>query len=121
MLLPHLPPVPEADLDRNHPRPYPGLVEIGDVFAWEPDIPSARMLCIVTAITDPLPPLRVDHPKGTAIISRGSEKQVWTRAWPDDGAEPVNVDISRFREAVVKTTFHKSGADGRHRKRVVKA
>jgi hypothetical protein len=60
------------------------------------------MLCIVTKITEPLRPMRVDHAKGIAFISQGNETLVWTRSFPDNKNEVWN-EISRFREAVVKT------------------
>jgi hypothetical protein len=62
------------------------------------------MLCIVTKITEPLPPLQVDHAKGVAFISQGNETLVWTRSFPDNKHEVWN-EISRFREAVVKTKY----------------
>jgi hypothetical protein len=60
-----LPQIPEAYLDRRGvvhlrlegekglTRTYEGPIEVGMVFAWEPDIPTARQLCVVCEITEP--------------------------------------------------------------------
>ena len=74
--------IPETML-RRVTRPYAGVITPGDVFAWEPDFPHARELCVVVKIT---------------------ETAVWTR--PIESFSPVyGNDISRFREAVVPTIF----------------
>lgn len=119
--LPRLPEIPEAYLDRRGvvhlkgadglERTYEGPIEPGEVFAWEPDIPTARQLVIVCQVDDAL----------------GDERRIWTldlnsplRGRPDrwkaamrhtarsfiDGAPTWN-DESRFREAVVPTLFNR--------------
>ena len=80
-MLPTKPLLHEAELKRG-PRPYMGPIEPGEVFAWEPDLPYARELCVVTRLTG-------DY--------------VWTK--PIKGGKEVWNDISRFREAVVPTIF----------------
>lgn len=103
MTLPIKPAIPEAVLRRGS-RPYLGKISVGKIFAWEPDLPHARELCVVTRLAEPEEPLRVKHRTGTALLSRGTEPQVWSRQYPD-GGEEYNNDISRFREAVVPTIF----------------
>ena len=100
--LPIKPPIPESHLLR-HWGIYQGEIVPGGIFAWEPDLPTARELCVVTRVCDPAPPTEVKHATGTAFISNGCEPQVWTR--PIEGGKEVNNDISRFREAVTQTSL----------------
>lgn len=102
--LPIKPALPEAELIRDTQRPYNGEIRPGDIFAWEPDLPYARELLIVTEISEPPPPLEIRHARGIAHISCGSGLQIWTVPFPDGGRE-INNDISRFREAVIPTLF----------------
>jgi hypothetical protein len=55
----------------------------GRVFVWEPDLPYARELLVVT---------------------RFEGERVWTRSFPDYGKEVFN-DLDRFREACFPTIF----------------
>lgn len=80
--LPIRPIIPEAVLVRGE-RPYPGDINPGDVFAWEPDLPYARELVVVTFV---------------------DKLRIGTR--PLDGDREVFNDIDRFREAVVQTRFN---------------
>lgn len=78
--------IPEAVLVRE-PRPYAGGISAGDIFAWEPDLPRARELVIVTRIT-------VDN----------YDEKIYMR--PIYGGKEYWNDADRFREAVVPT-LHK--------------
>ena len=78
------------------------------------------MLCIVTKITEHLPPLQVDHAKGVAFISQGNETLVWTRSFPDNKHEVWN-EISRFREVVVKTKYKSMDIKGDNMKMIMDA
>lgn len=122
MMIPTMPEIPESYLDRRGVvfikeegfdelcRRYEGPIEIGEIFAWEPDIPRARELVIVCQVDE----------------IQNDERRIWTlnlnspmRGNPDrwraamrhtaqfalDGA-PVWNDESRFREAVVPTMFN---------------
>lgn len=113
--LPNMPKIPRAvlsdhhmvmklDRDRKLFRWYDGPIRPGMIFAWEPDLPHARELIIV---------VHVD-------MSGGDEARVWTRSLgsPRRGkpfmphlvphllpGHEIPSDESRFREAVVSTTF----------------
>lgn len=63
---------------------YVGPIEPGAVFAWEPDLPGARELTIVTMVDSDF---------------------VWSR--PMSGGETCMNKIDRFREAVFATIFKK--------------
>ncbi len=73
---------------RECPRWYGGEIEPGMVFAWEPDLPHARELVVVTRITG--------SPRRPAI---------WTRPILGSRDDEVWNEISRFREAVVPTNM----------------
>lgn len=88
--LPFRPIIPEP-LMRRCERPYDGPVKPGDVFAWEPDIETARELLVVTRITK------------EPSFPDPYEERVFTR--PIDGGKEVWNSMSRFREAVVPTLF----------------
>lgn len=111
--LPSLPEIPRAML-RPTKRPYKGAIGVGDVFAWEPDLPHARELCVVTRITGPLEPEAITHSRGTAVLFRGSETTILTR--PLGGGKEVWNDESRFREAVVLTIFRPMAAPSANEK-----
>jgi hypothetical protein len=83
----------EAVLVRG-PRPYTGSVEPGDVFAWEPDLPHARMLCVVMEVKN--------NGEEDWVRTRPLEKNM-----PGSLAEPCWNSMDRFREAVVPTLFKK--------------
>lgn len=76
------------------PRPYKGNIEVGMVFAWEPTLPHARELILVTAIS--LPHL-------------GEEALIHTETLSDDSrtGQTFSNTEDRFREAVVPTMFNK--------------
>jgi hypothetical protein len=100
--LPILPPIPEAYLHRHGRGNYQGLIDPGMIFAWEPDLPYARELIIVVAITKALPPIVVEHGRGTAFISQGDDDVIWTSRVDDLSKKTWNY-FSQFREAVVAT------------------
>lgn len=106
MSLPDNPILDEVVLDRTAARPYQGLIEPGMVFAWEPDISYARVLCVVTRIDAPPPPHIIDGPGVKGYMGCGEESVVWTRPFPDGGKEVYN-EFGRFREAVIPTHFKK--------------
>jgi hypothetical protein len=96
------PVIAEAFLRRSG-RPYRGDIRPGDVFAWEPDLPHARELCVVTRLTGPREDEVIRHARGTAVICGTGEPLVWSR--PLDGDDEWWNTESRFREAVVPTLF----------------
>lgn len=102
-MLPNKPMIPEAELRRGK-RPYKGNIVPGDVFAWEPDLPHARELVVVTRITGPHFPNPIEQPF-LIDFSEGNELTVWTR--PLNGWEEAGNEMSRFREAVVPTAFNR--------------
>lgn len=102
MTIPRFRPIIDPAVLLPSERPYKGPIRVGDVFAWEPDLPSARELCVVTRVDAPPPsPLVVEHLRGTATISCGTEYGVYCNS-QFEGREVFN-DESRFREAVVPT------------------
>lgn len=110
----------KPDDDGEPMRWYAGEIRPGMVFAWEPGLPHARELIMVTRIASPPPPETVRHATGVAVINSSSDDAVvYTRSLaaertrpmrgatllrPDlpEGAEVWN-EVSRFREAVVPT------------------
>ena len=102
--MPILPIIPESVICRNRGKQYNGPIEPGMVFAWEPDLPHARELCVVTKIGDALPPLTVAHSTGKATIYRGDGQMIYSRSIQLNGDEVYN-EISRFREAVHATNY----------------
>lgn len=69
-------------------RWYAGPICPGDVYAWEPELPHARELCVVIRIAD----------------RDGAEPAIFTRALHSAGLRrEIWNDESRFREAVVPT------------------
>ena len=99
-------PVPEGVLIR-HKGKLKGVIAIGEVFAWEPDISTARELCVVVGLTakDHLKQERIPHATGTAMLAVQRGEGVITRPLEGDGPECWN-DMSRFREACMRTRFH---------------
>ena len=73
---------------RMHDGNLVGPIDLGEVFAWEPHLPWARELLVVTRIELPA----------------GDERVIYTRPFPSYGAENRNNE-GRFREAVVRTWF----------------
>lgn len=93
----HIPDKPEianvyliTDPNSNtYKGPYPGSIETGMIFAWEPYLPWARELIIVAEI---------------------GAFQIGTYSFPAHKGKYNSMrwnDITRFREAVVPTTFKK--------------
>lgn len=84
-----MPIIPEAVIIRPPPGcgGYSGEIRPNHVFAWEPDLPHARELVIVTKIT-----------------GDDRERLIWTV--PIDGGDEVYNDESRFREACCATRFN---------------
>jgi len=118
-LFPILPPIPAAYIDwsgiewrkneddggRTRYHWYTGPIEVGMIFAWEPDLPHAQELLIV---------VKIDEETVRA------EKQIWTmpldspyrgKPWTPHVApqlfegKPLPQDEGRFREAIVTTYF----------------
>ena len=87
-------------------RWYPGEIRLGMVFAWEPNLPYARELCVVTGISGPMEPITFNHARGVAVISRSNETTIYTRPLGDLNKEEVWNEESRFREAVVPTIIN---------------
>ena len=79
--LPDMPLINEAEIVR-HKGLLEGAIEVGEVFAWEPDKPWARELVVVTEIN------------GDQIMTRGMHDK--DEYWNDE---------SRFREACQRTRF----------------
>jgi hypothetical protein len=102
--LPVLPMLDETVLVRTAPRPYTEVILPGMIFAWEPDLPHARCLLIVTKITGPQPTFEIKHGRGTAVISSRHDHLIWSKYFPTREYEVWN-DESRFREAVIPTRF----------------
>lgn len=118
---PLMPQIPEAYLNRRgvvylkqddgdlH-RQYEGPIEVGMIFAWEPDVPTARQLAVVCEITTPADdeiriwtmgldsPMR-EQPERWKAAMRHVSSHLF------EGAPTWN-DESRFREAVVPTMFN---------------
>lgn len=93
MALPIKPEIPRAVLARGE-RPYSGEILPGEIFAWEPEMPHARELCIITKV----------------IARTGNEPLVYTRDFPGRRQEVRN-ELSRFREAVVPTVFNRQSPE----------
>lgn len=91
------------DTDDGPMRWFAGDIRPGQVFAWEPDLPHARELLVVTRVGDPPPDTVVRHARGVAVLSGGRGPMVWAR--PIDGTREYYNDEDRFREAVVPTTM----------------
>jgi hypothetical protein len=81
------------DTEHGLMRWYAGPIEPGEIYAWEPDLPHARQLMLVTRVANRAP----DEPAiWCAPIADGQaqhDKAVWN-------------DESRFREAVVPTIMN---------------
>jgi hypothetical protein len=86
------PMIPEGLLVRG-PRPYTGEIEVGAIYAWEPDLPHARQLCIVSKVQGGI---------------------VWTFDFPEQRLEVWNEE-SRFRGAVVPTLYKKMEVTGKRK------
>lgn len=86
--LPHKPMLHDVEI-RMHEGDLVGPIELGEVFAWEPHLPWARELVVVTRIEEP----------------PGDERVIYARPFPSYGAENGN-DEGRFRAAVVRTWFN---------------
>ena len=82
-VLPEQPPLNETEIIR-HKGLLKGKIEIGEVFAWEPDKPHARELVIVTKMS------------GDQILTIGTYDK--DEYWNDE---------SRFREACQRTRFQR--------------
>lgn len=101
----------KADADGVPHRWYDGEILPGQVFAWEPDLPHARELLVVTRVGGPPPPGQViEHARGTAIFPPPLGVLIWSRRFDGERfgttasfAREVYNDEERFREAVVPT------------------
>lgn len=91
------------DTDEGPIRWYGAEIRVGQVFAWEPDLPYAREMLVVTRVGGAPPDTVIHHATGTATLSGGSADKIWAR--PIDGTREYYNDESRFREAVVPTTM----------------
>lgn len=102
--LPIKAPIQEEMLIR-HEGLLEGDIAVGEVFAWEPDLPHARELCVVTSLTagDHLKQMTVEHGRGTAFLAAERGEGVRTR--PLNGGDEHWNKLSRFREACVRTRF----------------
>ena len=102
--LPRFPKIPEAVLVR-HKGLLRGPIAIGEVFAWEPDLPHARELVVVVELTGKSHRVEttVKHPLGTAVIAAESGAGVRTRAL--NGNKLCWNDMSRFLEAATRTKY----------------
>lgn len=109
--LPHLPPVPEAMLLR-HDGELQGDIGIGEIYAWEPDLPHARELCVVIGLTGPdhLKQMTIEHGRGVAFLA--AERGEGVISQRPDGGKALWNDISRFREACMRTRFKPITVDG---------
>lgn len=86
------PMIGEAILRRHGKGPLKGPITPGEVFAWEPDLPHARELCIVRRI----------YP----VQKAPGWTEIWVEAWDMDYAHTFNNEEARFREACVRTSFN---------------
>lgn len=84
-MLPFNPIIPEAFL-RREPGFLSGPIGIGEVFAWQPDIPYSRELCIVSRIVGP-----------------EDDRLVFT--WDMNYTREVFNDELVFRQSCVRTHF----------------
>jgi hypothetical protein len=106
------PMIPEAVLVR-HRGALKGDIAVGEVLAWEPDIPTARELIVVTGLTGPdhLKQIEVPHGGGLAVLTVRRGEGVFTRPMGRD-APVCWSDISRFREACMRTLYKPVKAKG---------
>ncbi len=103
-LLPDHLPIPEVELVR-HKGLLEGPISVGEVFAWEPDLPHARELIVVVEITDDTHRIEstVSHDRGLAIITVENGAGVRSRSL--SGGPVCWNDMSRFREAAMRTKY----------------
>lgn len=120
--LPDMPMIPEAYLDRRGvvhlkrgrgeslDRQYEGPIEVGMVFAWEPDLPWARELIVVCEIVEPddderrIWTMPIDSPmRGKRTRWEAAMRHVAPYLF---AGAPVWNDEGRFREAAVPTIFN---------------
>jgi hypothetical protein len=71
-------------VDGGASLPLVGRIEIGEVFCWEPDLPHARELC---------------------VVSRIEGERIWMWDYPRRERESCT-DDSRFREACFRTRYN---------------
>lgn len=101
----------KPDPDGRPYRWYDGDIRPGQVFAWEPDLPHARELLVVTRVGGPPPAdVTVEHARGTAYFPAPLGLLIWSRPFEagqsaSAPAREVYNDEDRFREAVVPTLF----------------
>lgn len=106
--------IPECYIIRHGVGPYTGPIRIGQVFAWSPDIPEARLLIIVTHIgTDSADRLFL-HSSGVAELSSHQSKSssdgiIWSRPLhkPENGMRDDEYwnEEDHFRHSVFDTRF----------------
>lgn len=84
--LPIRPAIAPAFIIRDR-RPLRGPIKPGHIFAWEPDIPHARELVVVTRVE-----------------GDSDDARIWSR--PIDGDNEVWNTVDRFREAAYATIMN---------------
>lgn len=86
-----------------------GEIVPGEVFAWEPDLPGARELVVVSRIEEAPgsagDKVILDTPRHHVTFLGSSERQIWCWDFPDYRRE-VSSDEGRFREACYRTLFN---------------
>ena len=111
-----LKPIPEPYIVRNRGgEHYTGNIRVGQVFAWNPDIPEARVLIVVTRITGgaAVGNRIVKHSSGVAVLMHpmtpGNQGIIWCRTLdkPEHGTNDKEFwnEESHFRESVYPTRF----------------
>lgn len=76
-----LPIIPEAYIVRDEPRPLHGDIRRGMILAWEPDMPHARELVIVTKVDGDAVWIRnLDNRRGRSYLI--DEWRVRHSCWP---------------------------------------
>lgn len=99
----------KGDDEKLHSH-YEGDLHVGQVFAWEPDIPTARELVIICSITERELDERAIWTLSLDSVMRG-QRERWEKAMRHVARSmfagaPVWNDESRFREAVTPTLFN---------------
>lgn len=111
--LPAKPPISPVLLVPHGDGPYEGAIRPGDVFAWEPDLPHARELLVVSCVERAAYMPEYASPAGEPLAPETPggifTEIVWCRRLDGGtfagGRDQVGNPIDRFREAVVATMF----------------